>query len=59
MRLGAIWRTGGMAYDAKVKEHLGLNPTDRIVGIVYVGQPAMESPKPYLREVEKKVRWLG
>ncbi len=43
--LGAVWRTGGMAYSAIMNEAYGLEASDRIVGIVYVGRPAGE-PKP-------------
>jgi len=41
---GAIWRTGDMAYRAEIREHLGLDPTDRIVAIVYLGLPAIVPP---------------
>lgn len=36
---GAIWRTGPVAYDPRVKQALGLQPTDEIVGYLYVGTP--------------------
>jgi len=36
---GSIWRTGAVAYHPKVKEALGLKPTDEIVGYLYVGTP--------------------
>ena len=35
---GAIWRTGEMAYDDRVKTGLGLARPDKIVGFIYVGQ---------------------
>jgi nitroreductase len=34
---GSMWRTGPAAYDDRVKEALGLDPTDGIVGFVYLG----------------------
>lgn len=37
---GAMWRTGDPAYDARVKEALGLSPNDAIVGFIYLGTPA-------------------
>jgi nitroreductase len=43
--LGAIWRSGAMAYKPEMNIALGLVPSDRIVGLVYVGRPAAE-PKP-------------
>lgn len=42
--LGAIWRTGDMAYDADVKAALGLVSNESLVehllGFIYVGTPA-------------------
>ena len=40
MGFGAMWRTGDPAYDARVKEALGLAATDAIVGFIYLGTPA-------------------
>lgn len=34
---GAMWKTGMPAYDATVKQQLGLSPDDDIVGFVYLG----------------------
>jgi nitroreductase len=56
--LGAIWRTGDMAFSEAVNEHLGLAASDRIVGIVYVGAPAMPAPSPPPRDVDSYVRIL-
>lgn len=36
--LGAIWRTGSMAYDGLVRDGLGLLETDSIVGFLYIGE---------------------
>ena len=41
--LGAIWRTGGFAFDQKVHESLGLTASDQIVGFLYVGTPVVKS----------------
>ena len=56
--LGAIWRTGTMAYDTATIRFLELEPSDRIVAIVYVGQPAMEPPRTRPRELSSVVREL-
>jgi nitroreductase len=37
---GAAWKTGAPAYDAYVKETLGLEPSDAIVGFLYLGTSA-------------------
>jgi nitroreductase len=36
----AMWKTGGAAYDAQVRESLGLGPGEVIVGFLYVGSEA-------------------
>jgi nitroreductase len=57
--LGAMWRTGRMVRHPRIKEFLRLDPSDRIVSVVYVGQPAMEPPPGRPRDVDAVVRWLG
>lgn len=37
--LGAIWRTGEMAYHSGVKQALGLDESEQIVGYLYFGTP--------------------
>jgi nitroreductase len=47
MGFGAMWKTGGPAYDAAVKQALGLDAEDAIVGFLYIGTEAGEaSPTP-------------
>ncbi len=41
---GAMWKTGGAAYDDRVKALAGLTPQDHIVGFVYIGSSAMPGP---------------
>lgn len=35
--VGAMWRTGSMAYDKIVMEGLGLSSTEKIIGFLYIG----------------------
>lgn len=56
--LGAMWRTGGMVYNAEVKRHLGLDERDRIVAVVYVGRPKTEPSKAQTRKLDEVVRWI-
>lgn len=37
--LGAVWRTGDLAYDPQVKKTLGLVPNEELIGFVYIGTP--------------------
>lgn len=43
--LGAMWRTGSMAYDSQVKKGLGLNEAEKIIGFLYLGAPAAPGKK--------------
>ena len=55
--LGAMWRTGRIVREPGVKAFLGLEVSDRIVAIVYIGQPAMEAPLARPRDVDGVIRW--
>lgn len=41
MGLGAIWRTGDLAYDERIKQELGLSGQEQIVGFIYLGTPGV------------------
>lgn len=57
--LGAIWRTGEWARDPKVKEFLGFEADQHILGFIYVGYPDV-LPEPYVRQgFEDRVTWLS
>lgn len=56
--LGAIWRTGEWARDPKVKEFLGFDADQHIVGFIYVGYPDV-TPEAYIRiGYEDRARWI-
>ncbi|WP_312934524.1 nitroreductase [Pseudomonas sp.] len=40
--IGAVWRTGDLAYDAHVQQGLGLTANEEVIGYMYVGTPAKE-----------------
>ncbi len=49
MGLGAMWRTGAIAYDSVVKKGLGLTCDESIVAFLYLGTPGgavRELPRP-------------
>jgi nitroreductase len=52
----AMWKTGGAAYDAVVKQALGLEPTDAIVGFLYIGTEAPPLAQPAAAEWRDLVR---
>lgn len=54
---GAMWKTGGAAYDASVKALLGLAPEDHIVALLYLGKSAANGPLIPV-PTDGIVRWL-
>lgn len=44
--VGAVWRTGDMAYDPIVKEALGLTEGEEIIGFIYLGVPTVPPHAP-------------
>jgi nitroreductase len=44
--VGAVWRTGDMAYDPVVKQALGLAEGEEIVGFIYLGTPTVPPHAP-------------
>ncbi|MBI5935401.1 MAG: nitroreductase [Chloroflexi bacterium] len=56
--LGAIWRTGVWARDAKVKEFFGLAPELDLIAFIYVGIPDGEPKINERPPAEDRVTWL-
>jgi len=56
--LGAKWRTGEWARDAKVKEFLGFEPDQHLVGLIYVGYPEFIVEQPPRPSFEDRTVWL-
>jgi nitroreductase len=56
--LGAIWRTGEWARDAKVKEFLGLAPDQHIAGFLYIGYPESIGEYPPRPSFEDRTVWM-
>ncbi len=56
--LGAKWRTGEWARDAKVKEFLGFDPDQHLIGFVYVGYPEFIVEYPPRPSFEDRTVWM-
>ncbi|ORT58563.1 nitroreductase [Streptomyces sp. CB03238] len=58
---GAIWRTGSAIDSPWVRECIGVETTERLLGWLYVGTPQSAPPAPARRpvDVRAKVRSLG
>ena len=58
MGLGAKWRTGEWARDAKVKKFLGFEPDQHIIGFVYIGHPEFVMEPPPRPSFEDRTVWM-
>jgi nitroreductase len=56
--LGAKWRTGEWARDAKVKEFLGFEPDQHIIGFIYTGYPEFLTEPPARPSFEDRTTWM-
>jgi len=56
--LGAIWRTGEWARDAKVKEFLGFAEDQHIAGFLYIGYPESVGEYPPRPSFEDRTVWV-
>ena len=54
---GAMWRTGALAYNNKVKQGLAIKEQDEIVGFLYIGTPCKELVPKATKCFEKKVSY--
>jgi nitroreductase len=54
---GAMWRTGGLAYNEKVKQGLNIKENDEIVGFLYIGTPCKEQVVKKPKCFENKVSY--
>jgi nitroreductase len=56
--LGAMWRTGEWARDARVKEFLGFSPDQHIVGFIYIGYPEFTAETTLRPSFEDRTVWM-
>lgn len=54
--LGAIWRTGSMAYNQHVKDSLGLTAQEEILGFIYIGHVNCKLKKPPVLDMKDFVQ---
>jgi nitroreductase len=58
MGLGAKWRTGEWARDTKVKEFLGFETDQQLIGFIYVGYPEFVAEYPERPSFEDRTAWM-
>jgi len=51
-----MWKTGPATYDGDVKAALGLQKTDQIIGLMYLGTPVSTPPPRGLKPAEFMIR---
>ena len=56
--LGAMWRTGQVAYNAEIKSFLGFDPTQHLIGYVYIGYPEAPLPPPQRPDHTDRTIWM-
>lgn len=56
--LGAKWRTGEWATDVRVKEFLGFESDQHVIGFIYVGYPDFDMEFPPRPSYEDRVVWI-
>jgi nitroreductase len=54
---GAMWRTGGLAYNAKIKQGLSIKEHDEIIGFLYIGTPCKQQALKSSKRFEHKVTY--
>jgi len=57
--LGAMWRSGHLAYSRQVHEFFGLSERGKLLGFIYLGFPAMDKPVRERLPVESVTTWLS
>lgn len=57
--LGAKWRTGEWATDPKVKEFLGFEADQHLIGFIYVGYPEFVGEYPPRPTFEDRTVWMS
>lgn len=55
--LSAMWRTGDIVHHPAIKEYLGLDASDRIVAVVYLGERGISDAQPQTRK-PPAITWL-
>jgi nitroreductase len=56
--LGAVWRSGDLAFNQDVHQGLGLTQDDQIVGFLYVGTPTVTAPIKALKPGRQYSRFI-
>ena len=56
--LGAIWRTGNLCYEAKVRDYFGLSEKGELLAFLYIGYPKKAMPKVKKPNINDVTTWM-
>jgi nitroreductase len=56
--LGAMWRSGNLAYSKQVHEFFNLSERGTLLGFIYLGYPAMDKPVRERHPVAAVTTWM-
>ncbi|TYP78073.1 nitroreductase family protein [Paenibacillus methanolicus] len=56
--LAAVWRTGEPCYHPLMNKAFGLREHDRMLGLLYIGEPDMAAPSPRRQPASSKTAWI-
>ena len=56
--LAFYWSTGGLTFHSTMREFLGLEEKDKVLGLIYLGYPDMDWPKGQRRPQEYYTDWV-
>ena len=57
--LAGAWKSGKICYSDVVKGFLGLDRSDRIIGLIYLGAVAVEDAPIKPRDAQRVIHWMG
>lgn len=58
-KVGCYWSTGGVTFCEDAKPFFGLDPTDVLLGFLFIGMPKGEKwPEGKRKPIEEKVSWV-
>lgn len=56
--LGSYWSSPKFIYNEAANKAFGLNPEDKVLGLIYLGYPSEEWPKSHRKPLEYVTEWI-
>lgn len=55
--IAGFWSTGGMTHSSRMKEFLGLNVNDIVIGLIYLGYSDLSYEGKRVIPLDDKINW--